>query len=84
MNEIPTPPPASSSAEPNDDDLRTLLAKRQHAKPTKATWILLALIAVAIGFTFGACVSRAVPDTIPGPPGAISEPRSVPTERTAP
>lgn len=70
--------------EPDDDDLTTLLAKRQHAKPNKATWILLVLIAVAIGFTFGACVSRAVPDTLPGPPGAASAPHSVPAERPAP
>ncbi len=41
-----------------DDDLRALLAKRQHSRPTKATWVLLALIAVALGFAMGACSQR--------------------------
>ena len=46
--------------EPADDDLRALLARRQHAKPNRTTWILLALLAVAIGFVLGSCTQRAV------------------------
>lgn len=63
-----------------DDDLKTLLAKRQHAKPTKATWILLALIAVAIGFALGALARGAVPgssSSTPGPPPAVASPPAI-------
>ena len=45
---------------PNDDDLKELLAKRQHAKPNKATWILLALITIGLGFAMGACTQKQV------------------------
>ena len=45
---------------PNDDDLKELLAKRQHAKPNKATWILLALITIGLGFVMGACTQKQV------------------------
>jgi len=80
--------PTSSATNPvpdePDDDLKTLLAKRKQAKPNKATWILLALIAVAIGFTFGACMSRAIPDTLPTPPGAAAPSPGDPVERAAP
>lgn len=51
-------PPAVEN--PSDDDLKALLAKRQHAKPNRWTWILLALIAVSLGFAMGACTQRQV------------------------
>ncbi len=51
-----TPEPQAS----NDDDLKELLAKRQHAKPNKATWILLALITIGLGFAMGACTQKQV------------------------
>lgn len=59
MSENTTPPSAPTDG-PDDDDLRTLLARRQHAKPTKTTWILLVLIAVAFGFALGACTQGAL------------------------
>lgn len=65
-------------SEPNDDDLKTLLAKRQHAKPTKATWILLTLIAVAIGFALGALVRGAVPGSSSGTLGPMPAMASTP------
>ncbi len=37
-----------------EDDLATLLAKREHARPNRITWALLALLLVAIGFAGGA------------------------------
>jgi hypothetical protein len=45
---------------PDDDDLKELLAKRQHAKPNKLTWILLVLLVLALGFTMGSCVQKGV------------------------
>ena len=55
----PTPASAdSTSGQPNDDDLRAMLAKRARARPNRTTWVLLALIAVAIGFVLGACTQR--------------------------
>ena len=38
----------------NDDDLANLLRKRQHAKPNKATWVLVTLLVVMVGFIGGA------------------------------
>lgn len=38
----------------NDENLATLLAKREHAKPNRATWALLTLIVLAVGFVGGA------------------------------
>ena len=46
--------------EANDDDLRALLARRQYSKPNRTTWVLLALLAVAIGFVLGSCTQRAI------------------------
>jgi hypothetical protein len=37
-----------------DDDLATLLARREHARPNRVTWILLALLLVSVGFIGGA------------------------------
>ncbi len=37
-----------------DDDLSALLAKREHARPNRATWALLALLVMAVGFGGGA------------------------------
>ena len=62
--------------ESGDDDLKTLLAKRQHAKPNKWTWILIALLAVALGFAAGAFMQKQVsavsdrtaPPSLPGAP----------------
>lgn len=62
---------AGTPQEPNDDDLKALLAKRQHAKPNKATWVLLVLLILAIGFTLGSCMQRAAN----GIGGGSAEPR---------
>lgn len=81
------PTPAStdpSSNQPHDDDLRAMLAKRAHARPNKTTWVLLALIAVGIGFVLGACSQRVLgsltegADT-PQPPAASAEADRPPT-----
>ena len=61
MSENTGPEPATPDQQaPNDDDLKELLAKRQHAKPNKATWILLALITIGLGFAMGACTQKQV------------------------
>ncbi len=61
MSENTGPEPANPDQQaPNDDDLKELLAKRQHAKPNKATWILLALITIGLGFAMGACTQKQV------------------------
>ena len=61
MSENTGPEPATPDQQaPNDDDLKELLAKRQHAKPNKATWILLALITIGLGFVMGACTQKQV------------------------
>ena len=53
-NQTPT------ATEPNDDDLKELLAKRQHARPNKLTWVLLVALVLALGFAMGACVQKGV------------------------
>ena len=55
-------PNARRDDEPDDDDLRALLARRQQAKPNRTTWVLLTLIAIAFGFVLGSCTQRAVSD----------------------
>lgn len=41
-----------------DDDLPSLLRRREHARPNRVTWILLALLLVSAGFVGGAYVSE--------------------------
>lgn len=53
----------------DEDDLATLLAKREHARPNRITWALLALLLVAIGFVGGAVAyERYGPAASPGLP----------------
>lgn len=42
----------------NDDDLASLLAKRQHARPNRATWVLLVLMVLTVGFVGGAFAQK--------------------------
>lgn len=42
-----------------DDDLAVLLAKREHARPNRATWALLTLLVLTAGFVGGALTYRA-------------------------
>jgi len=53
-------PAERGTQDPSDDDLRALLARRQHSRPNRTTWVLLALLAVAIGFVLGSCTQRAM------------------------
>lgn len=55
------PVDSTESADPattDDHDLATLLAKREHARPNRATWALLTLIVLAVGFVGGALTQR--------------------------
>lgn len=67
-------PVTDPSPDAGDDDLKALLARRQRARPTKATWILLALLAIALGFALGSCTQRAFSSLTP--PGADAPPAS--------
>lgn len=69
--------------EPNDDDLRALLAKRAQSRPNRTTWVLLILIAVAIGFVLGACSQRVIGSISDSAP-ASSAPASSGGADTAP
>ena len=60
--------------EPNDDDLKELLAKRQHARPNKVTWVLLVLLVLALGFAMGACVQKGVTAATSAAASAASPP----------
>ena len=84
MSESPDMTPDAHG--PNDDDLKALLAKRQHAKPNRWTWILLGLIAVALGFAMGACTQRQLTSIVDqaGPGTASAEAVSAPAEPAAP
>lgn len=46
-----------------DDDLATLLAKREHARPNRLTWALLVLLVLAVGFAGGAFVEKRTAST---------------------
>jgi hypothetical protein len=55
MSDIP-----QDTQAPQDDDLTALLAKREHARPNRATWVLLTLLLLTAGFVGGALTYRAV------------------------
>ena len=69
-----------TATEPNDDDLKELLAKRQHARPNKFTWVLLVALVLALGFAMGACVQKGVSTATSGTRGVAAEPAE-PAER---
>jgi hypothetical protein len=41
-----------------DDDLATLLRKREHARPNRVTWVLLTLLVLTAGFVVGAFANQ--------------------------
>ena len=49
----------------SEENLATLLAKREHARPNRITWALLTLLVLMVGFMGGAVASRTF-----GPPVA--------------
>ena len=49
----------------SEENLTTLLAKREHARPNRITWALLTLLVLMVGFMGGAVASRTF-----GPPVA--------------
>jgi hypothetical protein len=63
----------ATGADAVDDDLPTLLRRREHARPNRVTWILLALLLVGAGFVggayanqrFGATTSGGLPSGFP-------------------
>jgi hypothetical protein len=42
----------------NDDDLTSLLAKREHARPNRLTWVLMTLLILVVGFIGGAVANQ--------------------------
>lgn len=48
-------PPADESS---DDDLTTLLQRREHARPNRMTWALLTLLILTVGFVGGAYANQ--------------------------
>ena len=42
----------------NDDDLSALLAKREHAKPNRLTWVLITVLVLLVGFVGGALANQ--------------------------
>ncbi len=50
------------------DDLATLLARREHARPNKVTWTLLVLLILAVGFAGGAFVAKRTSNASSGLP----------------
>jgi hypothetical protein len=48
----------ATDAGPVDDDLASLLAKREHARPNRFTWAMLVLLVLALGFLGGAFVQK--------------------------
>jgi hypothetical protein len=42
----------------DNDDLATLLARREHARPNRLTWVLLVLVVLTVGFIGGAFIEK--------------------------
>ena len=62
-----------------DDDLAALLARREHARPNKLTWVLLTLLVLAVGFVGGAVANQKLgpssgPTAFMGPPAGFTPP----------
>lgn len=64
-----------------DDDLPTLLRRREHARPNRVTWVLLALLLVTLGFVGGALANQKLGATSGGG-GANGFPVGLPTGAT--
>lgn len=45
-------------ADETDDDLTTLLQRREHARPNRLTWVLLTVLVLGVGFIGGAYASE--------------------------
>jgi len=45
-------------ADEADDDLTTLLQRREHARPNRLTWVLLTVLVLGVGFIGGAYASE--------------------------
>lgn len=56
MSETPNAVAEDNSRE--GDDLASLLAKREHARPNKVTWVLLTLAVLMVGFAGGALANQ--------------------------
>lgn len=54
------------------DDLATLLARREHARPNRITWTLLTLLVLAVGFIGGAVVEKRVGSSEPALPDFVA------------
>ncbi len=56
----------------SDENLTDLLAKREHARPNRLTWVLLAALLLMIGGVFGAVANQKFgPATAAGFPGPL-------------
>jgi hypothetical protein len=53
-----TPNAVAEDTSRGDDDLASLLAKREHARPNKVTWVLLTLAVLMVGFAGGALANQ--------------------------
>lgn len=62
-----------------NDDLATLLQRREHAKPTRLTWVLLTLLVLTIGFIGGAVAGQRLGATTSPSGGSFAMPAGMPT-----
>lgn len=89
QTDVATDPTPVEALEGNGDDLATLLARREHAKPNPLTWALLAFLVLSVGLIggafahkqFGSSGTSSVPDFASlmaggGPPSGANFPGS--------
>lgn len=76
---------SDSEVQNTDDDLATLLRRREHARPTRVTWVLLTLLVLLVGFVGGAFAnqrwgasSSSSPSGFSGPPAGFTMPTAFP------
>lgn len=50
--------PQIAEQDESDDDLATLLQRREHARPNRLTWVLLTVLVLGVGFIGGAYASE--------------------------
>ncbi len=65
--------------EAESDDLATLLQRREHARPTRLTWVLLTLLVLTAGFIGGAFAGQRLGNSTSSGNSGFTMPAGMPT-----
>lgn len=69
----------AGSQQAENDDLASLLQRREHARPTRLTWVLLTLLVLTVGFIGGAFAGQQLGTSTSSGGTAFAMPAGMPT-----